>query len=793
MRPTADDRLRVRVRITGNVQGVGFRQYVHRLAGQLGLGGFVGNDAQGVVTEVEGASPAVRGFLTRLPAEAPGAAVIDQVTSAPVDVRGDDAFTVVVSDAPGPRHVPVSPDIAPCADCLAELFDPDDRRFRHPFINCANCGPRYSIVRDVPYDRTNTTMAGFAMCDACAREYADPTGRRFLAQPLCCPACGPQLSLVDGAGARLVGEPGPRHGGPRSHDDAALARSAALLRAGRILAVKGLGGFHLAVDATDEAAVARLRTHTGHQARPFAVMVADLDAALALCEADVHERARLTWSTAPIVVLRRRDACRDGVAAPTADEGSTSAATIVSSVGPGSRDLGVMLPYTPLHHLLVAGVGRPIALTGGAVSDAPVGVDDADAIERLGGIADAFLTHDRPVHIRVDDSVVRMMGDRPLLVRRSRGYAPQPVLLGRPVPRPVLAVGAELESTVCLASQRRAYLSHPLGDLGSDGTYRSLAGVIDHLSRLFDITPSVVAHDLHPGYLSTRYARDLDGVDRVGVQHHHAHVASCMADNGVSDPVIGVVLDGPGHGTDGTMWGGEILVADLGTFERAGHLQAVGLPGGVAATPEPWRMAASWLHRAYGDDVPELAVGTRIADRWASALAAARAGADPPSTSSAARLFDAVAALVGVRDAVTYEGQTVVELEQAAAPAVRDGYRAALTGGEPFTIDGATLIRAVVDDLRVGTPVPVIAARFHAWMVAAIVAACGRVRDTTGLSMVALSGSLFTNVLLVERAVSALDDAGFTVLTHGRVPPNDGGISFGQTAVAAARDRAPAT
>ena len=754
------------IRITGVVQGVGFRPYVHGLAVELGLCGFVGNDATGVLAEVEGDPVAVDAFLVRLLDEAPAMAVIEDVTATPIDVRGDPTFEIVVSEAQGARHVPVSPDVATCADCLTELWDPRDRRYRYPFVNCTNCGPRYTIVRDVPYDRRTTTMAGFPLCDACAREYADPTDRRFHAQPVCCPSCGPRLSLVDAAGTALDGEP--------------IARVAELLCDGRIVAVKGLGGYHLAVDATDDAAVARLRARKHREERPLAVMVADLEVARALCEVGPHERARLTGPTAPIVLLRRRD-----------DAGGPDVPVIAPSVAPGNRFLGVMLPYTPLHHLLADGVGRPFVLTSGNVSDEPIAFDDGDALARLAGIADAFLAHDRPIHILVDDSVVRMVGDRPLLVRRSRGYAPQPVLLGRPVPRPVLAVGAELKSTVCLAKGRRAYLSHHIGDLENYETYRSFTGAIAHLGRLFDIDPVIVAYDLHPEYLSTKYAVDLDGVDLVGVQHHHAHIASCMADNGTSDPVIGVAFDGTGFGVDGTIWGGEVLVADLVSFERVGHVETVPLVGGAAAIREPWRMAASWLRRAYGDDMPDgLEVVERNADRWAQVLAVAEANVNSPPTSSAGRLFDAVAALVGVRDAVRYEGQAAIELEQVADPVERGGYRAVLTDTEPFAIAGSDLIRSVVDDLCAGTPVPVIAARFHGAVVTAVVDACARVRDATGLTMVALSGGVFQNVLLVERTVAALEGAGFHVLTHVRVPPNDGGICLGQTAVAAARDRA---
>jgi hydrogenase maturation protein HypF len=470
---------------------------------------------------------------------------------------------------------------------------------------------------------------------------------------------------------------------------------------------------------------------------------------------------------------------------------SRHASELAAPVAPGNRSIGLMLPYTPLHHLLAAEFGRPFVLTSGNVSDKPIAYTDDDARRRLAGIADAFLTHDRPIHMRVDDSVVRMVGDRPLLIRRSRGYAPQPVLTAFPIPRPVLAVGAELKNTVCVAKGRRAYLSHHIGDLENYETHQSFTGAIEHLTRLFDVDPAVVVHDLHPEYLSTKYALDLGGVDLTGVQHHHAHIASCLADNGESGPVIGVAFDGTGYGSDDTIWGGEILVADLSDFTRVGHLETTTLPGGAAAIREPWRMAASWLRHAYGDELPDgLGIVARHADRWRHVLSVLAAGINSPTTSSAGRLFDAAAALLGVRDVVSYEGQAAIELEQAADVGEHGSYRARLTDDEPFAIVGADLIRAVVDDVGAGVPVALIAARFHHGIVGAIADAADRVRASTGLEAVALSGGVFQNVLLVERTVARLESAGFRVLTHRRVPPNDGGISLGQVAVAAARDRA---
>jgi hydrogenase maturation protein HypF len=793
------------VRVEGIVQGVGFRPYVYALATSLRLDGFVGNDVGGVIIEAEGTPDAVDRFVVRLPVEAPPMSVIERIETRALPAQGGEGerqraggrgsegegerqraggrgservgervsgFSIVRSDATGQRVVPVSPDAATCADCLHELRDPADRRHRYPFINCTNCGPRYTIVRDVPYDRPATTMAVFEMCADCAREYHDPTDRRFHAQPVCCPACGPRLTLRSANGKVLDGDP--------------IATAARLLHRGDVVAIKGIGGYHLAVDATNEHAVALLRSRKHREDRPFAVMVAGLPTARSLCKVGAREAALLLGPAAPIVLLRR-----------TAGAG----ATVAPSVAPGNRWLGLMVAYTPLHHLLAEAVGRPFVLTSGNVSDEPIAYTDDDARTRLASIADALLAHDRPIHMRVDDSVVRVVGSRPLPVRRSRGFAPQPVTTKWAFPRHVLAVGAELKNTVCVAKGQHAFVSHHIGDLENYETFRSFTEAIAHLSRLFDVTPQAVAYDLHPEYLATKHALELDGVDLVGVQHHHAHIASCMADNGLSGPVIGVAFDGTGYGTDGTLWGGEILVADLEQFSRAGNFAPVPLPGGATAIREPWRMAASYLRAAYGDDLPgDLAVTARHRDRWDHVLAATAAGINAPLTSSAGRLFDAVAALLGVRDTVTYEGQAAIELEQLAAPAVTDrhragltgGYRAGLTGTEPFTICGADLIRAVVDDVRSGVSAPVIAARFHAGVARAIAEACERTRASTGLQIVALSGGVFQNVLLVDATVTRLQAAGFTVLTHHRVPPNDGGISLGQAVIAAARDRAAA-
>jgi hydrogenase maturation protein HypF len=757
---------RARVRVEGIVQGVGFRPFVHALAGRLGLAGLVGNDAGGVFVEVEGTAETVERFLEALSAEAPPLAVIERVTATPLAPTGTPGFAIAPSKTGGQRQTLVSPDTATCADCLRELADPADRRFRYPFINCTNCGPRFTIVRDVPYDRPATTMASFAMCADCAREYHDPADRRFHAQPVCCPACGPTLRLLDRDGRATDGDP--------------LAEAAARLRAEAVVAVKGLGGYHLAADAAAEPAVAALRARKHREDKPFAVMVADLDGARSLCRVDPAEEAMLASPRRPIVLLRR-----------------LPGAAVAESVAPGNRSLGVMLPYTPLHHLLLAEVGRPIVLTSGNVSDEPIAYRDADALERLGGIADWFLAHDRPIHVRADDSVVRGFRGRELPLRRSRGFAPQPLALPWPFPRHVLACGAELKHTFCVARDGHAFVSHHIGDLENYETFRSFTEGVGHFRRLFAVEPEVVAHDLHPEYLSTKYALELDGVELEGVQHHHAHVAACLADNGEPGPVIGVAFDGLGFGADGTIWGGELLVADLEGFRRAGHLEVVPMPGGAAAIREPWRMAAAWLDAALGGQVPErLAVVGRNRDRWERVLSLARSGTASPATSSAGRLFDAVAAILGVRDAVNYEGQAAVELEQLADPGEPDAYPARVAaagfGGGPLRLAGTDLICAVVEDLEAGVAAPLVAARFHNGLAAATVAACQALREKSGLGTVALSGGVFQNMLLLERTVAGLERTGFRALVHSRVPPNDGGISLGQTAVAAARLRARA-
>ncbi len=757
--------VRTRVRVGGIVQGVGFRPFVHSLATSLGLAGFVGNDAQGVFAEVEGPPEAVGRFIEALTAEAPPLAVVEHVQAEAMRPAGGAAFTIVESPRGGERQTLISPDTATCDDCVRELFDPADRRYRYPFVNCTNCGPRFTIVRDVPYDRPFTTMAGFAMCAACAQEYEDSADRRFHAQPTCCPACGPSL--------RLARAPEPDRAIARGDD--ALVAAVAMLGRGAVVAIKGIGGYHVAADASSEEAVAALRARKHREDKAFALLVPDVGAARALCRLSSDEEMILTGRRRPIVLLERRGD-------PTVE--------VAPSVAPENRSLGVMLPYAPLHHLLAHDAARALVLTSGNVSDEPIAYRDEDAVERLARIADAFLSHDRPIHIRTDDSVLRVVRGRERPIRRSRGYVPEPITVPWTFDRPVLACGAELKNTFAVAKDRRVFVSHHIGDLENAETLRSFTQGIAHFRRIFDVTPEVVAHDLHPEYLSTKFAMDLEGVELIGVQHHHAHIASCLADNGETGPVIGVAFDGTGFGTDGTIWGGEFLVADLAGWERAGHLERIPLPGGEAAIREPWRMAAAYVDAALGPDAPsDLAVAERNRGRWDDVIAVGRAGLNSPLTSSAGRLFDAVAALVGVRDTINYEGQAAIELEQLADPFEPGEYdvRVLAEHGRPLEVRGTDLVHAVVADLGAGTSARLVAARFHGGVRRAIVTTAAAIRDRTGLETVALSGGVFQNLLLETTTVAALEDLGFRVLTHARVPPNDGGISLGQAAVAGAR------
>ncbi len=691
------------------------------------------NDERGVVVEVQGAPERVEAFLTRLRDDAPPLAVVERVLAEAVELVAGRGFRIVASARGGRPAALVSADVATCEDCLRELFDPADRRHRYPFLNCTNCGPRFTIVRGVPYDRPNTTMAGFEMCGACRAEYDDPADRRFHAQPVACPDCGPRLSL------------------PLEDVEAAL-------RGGAVVAIKGLGGFHLACVAADERAVAALRARKHREDKPFALMAPGVAAAAELVELGAEEERLLLSRERPIVLARRRER-----------------AAVAEAVAPRSRELGVMLPYTPLHHLLLADMGVPLVMTSGNVSDEPIAFEDADALERLEGIADLVLLHDRPIRTRTDDSVVRVTAGRPLMLRRSRGYVPAGLALPETA-RPLLACGAELKSTFCLARGERAWVSHHVGDLRNAETLAAFADGVAHFERLFDVEPEIVVHDLHPEYLSTKYALEREAARHVGVQHHHAHLAACLAEHGEAGPALGAIFDGTGYGTDGAVWGGELLAGDLAGFERAGHLRPVRMPGGEQAIRQPWRMACAWLQEALGEE-PEPLPGVDAA-RWRAVASLARGELAAPLTTSMGRLFDAVAALCGIRLEVTYEGQAAIELEAAAGPGDHGRYE---MGPD---LDPRAMLRELARD-RSGPAV--VAARFHDTVAEATAEACVAAASARGLGTVVLSGGVFANRRLLEATAGRLRAAGLRVLVPERLPPGDGGIAYGQASVAAAQ------
>ncbi len=747
---------RVRVSVQGIVQGVGFRPFVYRLATACHLTGWVMNTPSGVVLEVQGAAGEVRCFLADLQVQAPPLAAITAVQSEELPLAAGEGFVIRPSGGSG-EAVQIAPDGDVCDDCLRELFDPADRRYRYPFINCTNCGPRYSIIRGVPYDRARTTMAGFAMCAACRTEYEDPGHRRFHAQPNACPDCGPQLRLLDGQGCEVAGEP--------------LAAAIELLQAGRILAVKGLGGYHLAVDACNEVAVMELRRRKHRDQKPFALMAPDLATLTGYAECDSSAAKLLQGPERPIVLLPKR-----------------RPSPIAAQVAPDNGYFGIMLPCTPLHHLLLRDRFPALVLTSGNLADEPICYQDEDALQRLASVADFFLIHDREIHTRSDDSVIRVFRGQPVFLRRSRGYAPRPI--GLPATQPsVLAVGAELKGAICLTRGGQAFLSQHLGDLQNAATLRSLEQTVDHLQNILQIRPQLVAHDLHPDYLSTTYAESLADLPRVAVQHHHAHLASCMAENALEGEVIGVICDGTGYGPDGTIWGGEFLVGGYERFERLGHLRPVPLPGGDAAVREPWRMALAYLYELFDDRVFELSLPCTAAlapsDRKLF-LQMLQRRLNTPLTSSCGRLFDAVASLLGLRQKVAYEGQAAIALEALAETSpVTDHYPFSLTEVEGrLVLDVGDMLRVLVGEIRCDRPRAALARRFHNTLAVAASAVCETIRTTTGLERVVLSGGVFQNRLFSEGLCARLEEKGFQVFTQRLAPPNDGGLALGQAIIA---------
>ena len=750
---------RMSIAVRGAVQGIGFRPFIYRLARELDLTGWVNNAPWGVLVEVEGGRPRLDAFLVRLEKEKPARASIQSLEPTHLDAVGYDGFEIRPSVESGPRSALVPPDIATCADCLADLLDPGNRRHRYPFTNCARCGPRYSIIEALPYDRPRTTMRGFTMCPACRAEYDDPQDRRFHAQPNACPACGPQLELWDADGR------------PVATRSDALRRGVAGVLAGGILAVKGLGGFHLLVDARDEAAVGRLRRSKNRDEKPFAVMYPDLRSAATHCALSALEARLLCSPEAPIVLLQRNG--RDDLA---------------GNVAPHNPLLGIMLPSTPLHHLLLRDVAGPIVATSGNLAEEPICTDERQALRRLAGIADRFLVHDRPIRRHVDDSIVRVVQGRELVLRRARGYAPLPVHLDAAVPA-VLAVGAHLKNTVALSLEREVFVSQHVGNLQTPEADAAFGQVIDDLQALYGITPDILACDAHPDYRSTRYARRSQR-PVVAVQHHYAHVLSCMAENRLAAPVLGVAWDGTGFGPDGTVWGGEFLRVTADSFERVAHLRTFLLPGGEAAVREPRRSALGLLFELFGEalfDRPDLVrlCGFSRAETAVLRTAIVRK-LNAPRTSSMGRLFDGVSAMLGLRRRCRFEGQAAMDLEFAVREGVDAGYEFALAGGsgtaDCIVVDWEPAIRQVLADLRGGLPARDIAARFHNGLARLVV----QVARVLGEERVVLTGGCFQNACLLRKTVEGLRDAAFRPYWHQRIPPNDGGIALGQV-VAGAR------
>ncbi|KIQ66356.1 hydrogenase maturation protein HypF [Kitasatospora griseola] len=769
--PSAAGLERRRVAVRGVVQGVGFRPFVFALAAELGLAGTVTNTGEGVLAEIEGRTEALESFCRRVAGDAPPLARVDAVEHVPLPPTGATGFAITPSRGDGPRRSLVPPDTATCADCLGELADPHDRRHRHPFISCTNCGPRHTIVTGLPYDRANTTMADFPMCPDCAREYTDPADRRFHAQPVCCHACGPELSLV---------VPGDR----TTRREDALDGARRMLRDGAILAVKGIGGYHLACDARNAPSVARLRRRKRRGSKPFALMARDLTELAGLVQVGPVEEELLTGSARPIVLLRR---VGPKVSAP----GPVAA---LEAVAPRSPDLGVMLPYTPLHHLLLAPPGPGLlVMTSANLSGEPIVTDDQDAFVRLAPLVDGWLTHDRTIHVPCEDSVVRVVDGEHLPVRRSRGHVPLPLPLPVPV-RPVLAVGGDLKNTFALARDGYAWLSGHIGDMDDLATLEAFDRGTAQLEAVTGVRPEVLAVDRHPDYRSARHARRSFGDARVQpVQHHHAHIAAVMAEHGLdgSRPVIGVAFDGTGYGDDGAVWGGEVLLADYDGFRRLGHLAYVPLPGGDAAVVRPYRMALAHLWAAglpwSADLAPvracprdELAVLNTQLDRSLNCV----------PTSSMGRLFDAVSALAGVCQLAEYEAQAAIEFEAAAlAHGPAEGYAFGLRrDGGVLLGEPEPVLAAVVADLARGASGGLVAARFHAAVAELVRAQCRAARDEQGTDTVALTGGVFANALLSSACAHGLRADGFTVLRHRRVPPNDGGLALGQLMVAARAD-----
>ncbi|MGD9335802.1 MAG: carbamoyltransferase HypF [Syntrophobacterales bacterium] len=751
--------LRLRVHIQGIVQGVGFRPFIYQLAHHHRLNGYVANTPKGVEIEVEGDRKALQHFLKELPELTPPLAIITQIDTEELPAADYNRFEIKSSEQGEERAALISPDTTTCTDCLRELFDPQDRRYLYPFINCTNCGPRYTIINDIPYDRSKTSMAVFTMCDDCEREYHNPLDRRFHAQPNACWVCGPQVYLADSGGKDLGSED-------------AISETASLLNQGAIIALKGLGGFHLAVDATHNEAVERLRWRKGREEKPLALMSSSLEQIERYALIGEEERQLLTSPQRPIVIVPKR-----------------LRSLIAPEVAPRNRYFGVMLPYTPLHHLLLSHPFLALVMTSGNISEEPIAIDNHEALERLGNIADYFLLHNRDILLRSDDSVLRIAEGRPRQIRRSRGYVPVPIFLRKPVPQ-VLALGGELKGTICLTKENRAFVGQHIGDLENLETLQFLEQTVDHLRRILEVSPRLLVHDLHPDYLTTQVAEAQDELPTLAVQHHHAHVVSCMAEHGLRDKVLGLALDGTGFGADGTVWGGEILVSDESSYERVAHFEYVPMPGGAKAIKEPWRMAVAYLWATFGEDIFQDEV--QLLERWdrhqiGVLLQMMQRGVNSPLTSSCGRLFDGVTAIAGLKDRIAYEGQAAIELEQCLEPTTEKYQYEYKEDEEKLLLSPTAIFRQVYEDVVSGVAPELISGKFHLTLVEMFAEVSLYLCQLHGLDKVVCSGGVFQNVFLLENLEARLRKSGLDVYTPQLIPANDACISLGQAVVGAMR------
>ena len=760
---------RKKFRVNGVVQGVGFRPFVFSLASELGLSGSILNSPGGVVIEAEGPEEILAGFEEKLYRDAPPLARILECSGEAIPVKNEAGFTILKSQSGLENDTLISPDVALCENCLAEMRDPEDRRHLYPFINCTDCGPRYSIVHSIPYDRANTSMKDFPLCPECRKEYEDPSNRRFHAQPNACPVCGPSISLEASRGeidTEFSSLTGPE----------IISRARQVLQQGAILAVRGIGGFHLAVDATNNEAVQRLRERKGREEKPFAVMARDLEGIRDICALSEAEKVAVESWQRPIVLLKK-----------------AGGESLAPSVAPGNACYGLMLPYSPLHFLLLDGPLRYLVMTSGNYTDEPIAISNQEAVSRLSGIADYFLFHDREILQRCDDSIVRIAGNKKLsLLRRSRGFVPYPVIIGEKSTERILACGPELKNTIAFLKQNQVFISQHIGDLDNPEAFGFFKHCISHLGRILKMEPSCLAHDLHPEYLSTKWALS-QGLPCLAVQHHHAHLASVLADNNIKEPAIGIILDGTGYGEDGTIWGGEVLAGDASGYERLSWLKPFRLPGGTMAIKQPWRIALSLVYQEFGNDLMNMPLYfLSIPDerQLKNLLKMSESGFNSPLTSSCGRLFDGVSALLGIKPVIAYEAQAAISLEMRAAENEQGFYNEAVEAVDSLGPIGlSTLLRMILKDLELKTEKSIIAARFHNTLAEMFTKSALLAREKTGLRTAALSGGVFQNALFAERIIRALEREGFEVITHTQVPANDGGISLGQIAVAARRLR----